>query len=68
MSGQIHAMITRLLQIRTEGRPNQMATEKIKLIMKGIDPDKYNPNSPDDPSVIARLSTIAKDMEIDIHV
>ena len=66
MAGKIHDMINRLLQIRTEGRPNQLATEKIKLIMKGIDPDKYTPDSPDDASVMARLLSIAKAMEINL--
>ena len=66
MTGTIHRLITRLIDQRTGGRPNLAASIKIRLIMKGVDPDRYNEDSADDPAVIARLHIIAKDMSVDL--
>ena len=64
MAGTTHRLITRLIEQRTGGNPTLVPSIKIKLIMKGVDPDRHNENSPDDPVMIARLHAIAKDMSI----
>ena len=66
MTGITHCLITRLIELRTGGRPSLAASIKIRLIMKGIDPDQHNEKSEDDPRVIARLYAIAKDMSIEL--
>jgi len=66
MAGIIHHLITRLIELRTDGNPGQVPSMKIKLIMKGVDPDQHNENSADDPAMIARLHAIAKDMSIEL--
>jgi hypothetical protein len=55
-------MITELIRLRVGDNPHLQAPFKIKLIMKGIDPDSYTAQSPDDPIVIQRLKTIAQSM------
>ncbi len=62
MAGQIKTMITRLIHLRVGNNPHMEAPLKIKLIMKGIDPDLYNEHSADDPVIIQRLRTIAENM------
>ncbi len=62
MAGKIKVMIEELIQVRTKGNPHMIAPLKIKLIMKGIDPEIYNEASEDNPVVIQRLQNIAKAM------
>ena len=62
MPGQIKSMITQLFLLRVGDNPHLKAPFKIKLIMKGIDPDLFDERSEDDPVVIQRLQNIAKSM------
>jgi len=64
MAGTIHRLILRLIELRTGGNPALVPSIKIKLIMKGVDPDQHNEKSADNPITIARLHAIAKDMSI----
>jgi len=66
MAGTAHRLITRLIELRTGGNPGLAPSIKIKLIMKGVDPDRHHANSPDDPATIARLRAIARDMSIEL--
>ena len=62
MAGQIKILIEQLIDLRTKGEPALIAPLKIKLIMKGVDPDMFDASSPDNPVVIQRVVTIAKEM------
>ncbi len=62
MAGKIKVMIEQLIQVRTKGNPHMVAPLKIKLIIKGIDPDLYNEMSEDNPIVMQRLQSLAKTM------
>ncbi len=62
MAGKIKVMIEQLIQVRTKGNPHMVAPLKIKLIIKGIDPDLYNETSEDNPIVMQRLQSLAKTM------
>lgn len=55
-------MIARLIYMRVGNNQHLEAPLKIKLIMKGVDPDLYDDNSADDPVVMQRLHAIAKSM------
>ncbi|MCD8138506.1 MAG: hypothetical protein LUE17_01785 [Planctomycetaceae bacterium] len=59
-------LIDQLIQLRTKGDRGLVAPLKIKLIMKGVDPDMFDSDSPDNPVVIQRLVTIAKEMGYDL--
>ena len=67
MAGRIHFLIQRLIDRRTGGDTGLVAPLKIKLIMKGVDPEQYTASSPDNPSVIQRVITIAKEMGVDVE-
>ena len=64
MAGQIHALIERIVSERAKGDPALVSTTKTKLILKGINPDKFGPTSPDDPAVIAKLQTVAAELGV----
>ena len=66
MAGKIKEMLDQLVLLRTKGDPGLVAPIKIKLIMKGIDPDQFDASSSDNPVVIQRLRTIAKEMGYDL--
>lgn len=66
MPGKIKQLIDRLIELRTKGDRGLVAPIKIKLIMKGIDPDMFDDTSPDNPVVIQRVINIAKEMGFDL--
>ncbi len=66
MTGQIKAMIDRVIEARSKGNPTIVQTTKTKLAIKGINPDNYTSSSPDDPAVLARLREIAAEMGITV--
>ncbi len=66
MAGKVKVLIDQLIELRTKGDRGLVAPLKIKLIMKGVDPDMFDTDSPDNPIVIQRLVTIAKEMGYDL--
>ena len=66
MAGKVKELIDRLIELRTKGDRGLVAPVKIKLIMKGVDPDLFDANSADNPAVIQRVITIAKEMGYDL--
>ena len=64
MAGQVKAMIDRIIEQRSKGNPVLALTTQTKLILKGIDPAKYDANSPDDPQVVARLRELAAELNV----
>ena len=66
MSGKVHFMLKTFFTKRTEGKEYLIASETIKLIMKGIDPALYTPETPDDLIIINRLRRIAREMSIQL--
>lgn len=62
MAGKIRFMIERLIELRTRGDRGLIAPLKIRLIMKGIDPDLFDADTPDTPAIIQRLAAIAREM------
>lgn len=67
MAGRVKELIDRLIEMRTKGDRGLVAPLKIKLIMKGVDPDLFDASSPDNPLVIQRIITIAKEMGYELH-
>jgi hypothetical protein len=62
MAGQIKHMIDEIITKRSKGNPTIASTTKTKLILKGINPDKYTALSEDDPLVIKKLRELAKEL------
>ena len=66
MPGQIKTMIDKIIAKRAQGNETLINTTKTKLILKGIDPDKFGSGSPDDPVIVGKLKTLAQ--ELNLHL
>jgi len=62
MAGQIKHMLDAIVAQRSKGNSTLAMTTKTKLILKGINPDRFDGTSPDDPAVIARVRAIAAEL------
>jgi len=66
MPGKIKTAIDQILTLRSHDNAHLIAPLKIKLIMKGIDPDLWHESSPDDPVMLLRVQNAAKDMGVSL--
>jgi hypothetical protein len=66
ISGRIRQMIDKIVLERSKGNETIKKTTHAKLALKGLDVDRYDSFSPDDPAVIARLQEIAKEMGVNL--
>jgi hypothetical protein len=64
MAGQAKVMIDRIIEERSKGNALLASTTHTKLILKGIDPSRYDATTPDDPQVIARLRQLAAEFNV----
>ena len=66
MAGTIKTMIDAITAARSKGNPTIAMTTKTKFILKGVNPDRFNATSPDDPAVIAKVKAIGAEMGISV--
>jgi len=66
MAGKIKEMLDKVIQIRSKGDLGLANLTKAKFILKGVNPDKFNPASPDDIGTIERIKIMAKDFGVQI--
>ncbi|EHQ34738.1 hypothetical protein [Methanoplanus limicola] len=64
MTGKIIELIDKLVELKSGGNPTVANTTRTKLLLKGINPKKYDRNSVDDPEVIDKIKSVAKEMGI----
>lgn len=64
MSGKINDMINEIIRQRSKGNPAIKEMTIAKLILKGINPNKFHEDSPDDPIIIEKLASISKELKI----
>jgi hypothetical protein len=64
MPGQIKQMIDSILEQRAKGSPTLLLTTKTKLILKGVNPDRFTAASPDDQAVVAKVRSIAAELGV----
>ncbi len=62
MAGKIRQMIDTIISQRAQSNPMLAGVIKTKLVLKGIDPNKFNRHSDDDPVIIAKLEALLKDL------
>ncbi len=66
MAGQIKKMLDTILAVRGKGNQVFIDGTRTKLILKGLNPDKFTLTSPDDPAVIARVRQAAADLGVSL--
>ncbi|EKQ56934.1 FIST N-terminal domain-containing protein [Clostridium sp. LS] len=64
LPGKIKEMINEIINERSKGNPAISEMTIAKLILKGINPNKFNNNSPDDIEIIEKLIKIAKQLNV----
>lgn len=68
MSGKIKKTIDEIVLQRSHGNALLASTTRTKLVLKGINPDLYEENSPDDPVVVAKINQIAVEFGIKLTI
>jgi hypothetical protein len=66
MAGRIKQVIDTIITERANGNEVVAHATKTKLVLKGINPDKYSASSHDDPVVMQRLQKMAHELGIGI--
>jgi hypothetical protein len=67
MAGQIKKMMDTIIAERSGGNPSMETMIRTKLMLKGLNPDKFTETSPDYPQIISRLTTVAQEMGVQIR-
>jgi len=62
----IKHLIDQIIETRAKGNAVLISTTKTKLTLKGIDPSKYSETSNDDPVMIAKIVSVAREMGVKI--
>ena len=63
MAGKIKQMIDMIIAQRAKDNQMLAGVIKTKLMLKGIDPNKFTAQSADDPAIIAKLEAVAKELK-----
>jgi len=66
MAGKIKSIIDSIVNKRSNGNATIATLTKSKMVMKGINPEKYTSTSEDDPVVIEKLVVLAKELNVNI--
>jgi len=64
MAGTVHQIIQAILEQRGKGNPMLVGTTRTKLILKGLHPDRFGPQTPDDPQAVARVREVAAELHV----
>lgn len=64
MAGKIREIIDQIIQERSKGNPAIAEMTKAKLILKGLNPNKFDEYSEDNPVIIENLINIAKQLNV----
>lgn len=62
MPGKVKRMIDSIIEQRSRGDPVLLKTTKTKLMLKGINPDRFTLKSEDDPKVLEKLNKLMKEL------
>jgi hypothetical protein len=66
VAGQIKQMLDQLIEKRAKGNPVVGSFTAVRLTLKGINVEKYNSFSPDDPDTIARIRAVAAELGVSL--
>lgn len=64
MPGKIRLMLNHIIEKRSEGNPTLAMTTRTKLILKGLNPDRYDASSADDPVIVEKVKAVAREMGV----
>lgn len=64
MAGQVRKMLDQIIIQKSNGNPTIMAATKTKLILKGLNPDKFSATSEDSFDLIKKVREAANEMGV----
>lgn len=64
MAGRIKNVLDEILRQKANGHPTILMATKTKLILKGLNPDKFNAASPDDGVLLSKALEAAREMGV----
>ena len=67
MAGQAKHYIDTIVKTRGKGNPAIERGVRVKLILKGIQPEKYGHDTPDDPIAISLIRSVAADLGVELN-
>ena len=62
--GHVKQMINTIIQKRSKGNPLLVGVTRTKLLLKGINVNKFTDDSIDDPVVVHKLLLIARELGV----
>ena len=66
--GKAKKLIDQLIEKKAQGNAFQVSNVKMKLMFKGIIPDKITDDTPDTDEIISKIYEVAKDFNITLSV
>jgi hypothetical protein len=67
MSGKIKKHLNEIIIAVSKNNQTLIHTTTTKLILKGLNPDKFNEQSPDDPVILEKVKLIANEFGIKLE-
>jgi hypothetical protein len=67
MAGRIKKDIDTIIEQRSRGIKGLVYVTKIKLILKGINPDDYDERTPDDPEILKKIRQCAAELGVELN-
>jgi hypothetical protein len=68
MAGKINRQVHLIITEVSKNNPIIMNATRSKLILKGIDPNIYSLDSPDDPEILEKLKNIAAEFGVKLAI
>lgn len=65
--GKTKRLIDELIEKKANGNSFQVSNIKMKLMFKGIIPDKINDETPDSEEIISKIYEVAKDFNVTLN-
>ena len=66
MAGKVKSILDAVIEHRAKGNPTLIAATKTKLILKGLNPDKFGRLTPDDPVILKRVEGLARQLGLNV--
>ena len=66
MQGQTRRLLDAIIAQRSQGNETIALAMKTKLILKGLNPDRFTATTDDDPVVLSRVQEIARTLNVNV--
>ena len=66
MNGKAKQLIDAIIAQRSGGNQTLMITTRTKIMLKGVNPERFLATTPDDPVIIDKLRRIGQELGVNI--